>query len=78
MSTITIKEQKIEKQKGVVILPIKEYQRLVANNIPTYYLTGKKAIAADRLVKYGLREHKAGRTIKASSVKEALRIYESK
>lgn len=61
---------------GVVILPLKEYHELRAQAVPTYYLTGKKAEALDRLVEKGLQEHREGKTIKASSLKEALQIYE--
>jgi len=62
MATITINKAKIDKDKGVVILSLKEYERLVRNNIPTYYLTGKAAKDLDKLVEEGLKEHKAGKT----------------
>ena len=44
--------------------------------VSTYYLTGKKALALDRLVEEGLAEHRAGKTIMASSIREASEIYE--
>ena len=62
MATITINKAKIDKDKGVVILSLKEYERLVRNNIPTYYLTGKAAKDLDKLVEEGLKEHKSGKT----------------
>lgn len=43
---------------------------------PTYYLKGKKAKELDRLVEEGLKEYKRGETIEASSLKEALKVYE--
>ena len=46
--------------------------------VPTYYLTGKKAIALDRMVAKALKEHAEGKTIKAGSLKEALAIYNKK
>ena len=73
MATITVRKEKIEKEKGIVILPIREYEKLLG--VPIYYLTGKAAKDADKLVKEGLEDERMGRTIAASSVKEALRKY---
>lgn len=78
MVTITIPKTKIEKQRGVVILPIKEYQRLCQMATPTYYLKGKEAEELDKLVEEGLKDYKEGETIQASSLKEALKIYARK
>lgn len=75
MATISVSERKIEKQKGVVILPLKEYQKLCEKAVPTYCLTGKEAEGLDKLVREGLKEYEEGKTIKASSLKEALKIY---
>ena len=68
MNQITIAKEKIEKQKGVVILPLKEYRELLERAVPTYYLTGKAALKLDRLVKSGLKEFKAGKTKKIRSL----------
>jgi len=68
MSQIAVQKSKIEKQKGVVILPIKEYQKLLEQRVPTYYLTGKAAKDLDKLVEEGLREYKSGRTRKIKSL----------
>lgn len=67
MATITIPKSKIEKEKGVVILSLKEYQKLCQKAVPTYYLRGKKAERLDKLVGEGLREYRKGRckTIKS-------------
>ena len=75
MSSITIQKVKIEKEKGVVVLPILEYKKLLEQSIPTHYLYGKDAKKLDRLVAEGLKEYKAGKTIKAKSLREALKIY---
>ena len=76
MATITITNEKIEKQGGVVILSLKEYQKLCEMAVPTYYLKGKMAEKLDRLVEEGLKEYERGETIEATSLKEALKVYE--
>jgi len=63
-------------REPMVILPLKEYDKLRESAMPTYYLKGKDAEALDKLVKNGLKDHREGKTIKASSLKGALRIYE--
>ncbi|MBI2052792.1 MAG: hypothetical protein HYT34_00935 [Candidatus Ryanbacteria bacterium] len=62
MATISIPKTKIEKQGGIVILSVKEYQRLVKQSIPTRYLFGKEAKKLDTLVSKSLREHRQGKT----------------
>lgn len=62
MTTATLLKKAAAKDAGVVVLPVEEYQRLIAANIPTYYLSGKEAAALDKLVEDGLREHRAGKT----------------
>jgi len=66
----------ILKQKGMVILSLAEYEKLRESAIPTYYLKGKEAEELDDLVREGRKEYKAGKTIKAESLNEALKIYE--
>ena len=78
MATVTVNKRNIQKQKGIVILPIAEYRRLIKRSVPTYYLTGKEAENVDKLVNEGLREYKAGKTIEARSLTDALKIYERK
>ena len=75
-TTIKISQQAFK--KGVVVLPLAEYRELQARAVPTYYLTGKKALALDRLVEEGLKEHREGKTIMASSLREASKIYEKR
>ena len=62
MVTISLSRAAVQKQKGMVVLPIKEYQRLLAAAIPTYYLTGKAALKLDKLVHDGIQDYKAGKT----------------
>jgi len=75
MQTIAIAKRKIEKEAGMVILPIREYEKLVVRAVPTYYLADKEAEKLDKLVKEGLKESQAGKTIKSSSLKGALKLY---
>lgn len=56
------------REKGVVILPLAEYQRLQERAIPEYFLTGKAARDLDKLVEEGLREYKAGKCRKLNSL----------
>ncbi len=67
MATVTVSKTKIEKEKGVVILPVGEYRKLLERSVPTYYLTGKEADKLDKLVKDGLRDYRKGKckTIKS-------------
>ncbi|MFH1968088.1 MAG: hypothetical protein ABIJ84_01740 [bacterium] len=75
MATITIPKIKIRKEGGVVILPIKEYQKLCERAVPAYYLKGQEAEKLDKLVEEGLREYRQGKCISAKSVTHALKIY---
>ncbi len=58
----------VAQEGGVVILSLKEYQRLLENTVPAIYLQGRKAKALDRLVTEGLRQHFEGKTRKISSL----------
>ncbi len=75
MTTITVSKSRIMREKGIVVLPLAEYQRLTERAIPEYYLTGKEAKKLDKLVEEGLREYREGKTIQAPSLKHALRKY---
>ena len=59
---IILSRTTVAKQKGIVILPVKEYQRLLASVVPTYYLKGSAATKLDRLVDKGLQEYRKGKT----------------
>ena len=54
--------------EGVVVLPLKKYEELRRQAIPTYYLEGKEAKEADKLVKEGLKEYRAGKCKKIKSL----------
>ena len=62
MAIVTVRKATIQKQKGVVILPVKEYQKLLERAVPEYYLTGKAARDSDKLVEEGLKAERAGKT----------------
>lgn len=74
--TITVLRKAVEKGGGMVVLSLKEYQKLRERAAPEYYLTGKAAEDLDTFVEEGLREHAEGKTIRASSLDEALEIYD--
>mgnify|MGYP001576651432 CR=1 FL=1 len=73
--TITISREEVQKRGGLIILPLKEYQKLLESAAPTYYLKGKEASNLDRLVEKGLQEYRNGKTVGASSMKDAMRTY---
>ena len=75
MNNITIQKSKIKSENGVVILPVKEYQKLLERAVPTYYLSGKDAEELDKLYEEGMKEYREGRTIKAGSLKEAIKKH---
>lgn len=69
MNEITISKARVAKDAGVVVLPVKVYERLVrAAGIPDVYLTGKAATDLDKLVEDGLREYREGKTRKIKSL----------
>jgi hypothetical protein len=72
MSTIAIAKKQIQAENGVVILPLKEYQRLLKNAVPTFYLSGKEASDLDRLAKKTLCDYKNGKTKKISSLRDLM------
>ncbi len=59
---IEISPKLVERRGGIVVLSLREYQRLLARGVPTYYLKGNAATRLDRLVESGLREHRKGKT----------------
>ena len=68
MTSITVSKSKIQRDGGVVILPVAEYRRLCERAVPEYYLSGKAAEEADRLVNEGMREYEAGKTKRLRSL----------
>jgi len=67
MATISLQKAKIERENGIVILPVREYQKLLERSAPAYYLSGKEGSKLDKLVVAGVKEHKAGKTKKIRS-----------
>ncbi|OGZ32704.1 MAG: hypothetical protein A3H02_02965 [Candidatus Niyogibacteria bacterium RIFCSPLOWO2_12_FULL_41_13] len=57
-------------KEPVVILPLKEYEKLQKSAIPTYYLKGKEAEELDKLVEEGLRDHGLVKTRKIKSLSD--------
>lgn len=60
MNVITISKKRVNKQGGVVVLSLKEYQKLCERVVPVYYLKGKEADKLDKLVKDGLKAYRGG------------------
>lgn len=60
-NSINILKKKIAESGGVVILPIHKYEDLKRRAVPEYYLTGKEAEEADKLVHEGLKEYNEGK-----------------
>ena len=77
MTTTALLKAAVKKQKGVVVLPVEEYQRLLAAAVPTYYLKGKAATRLDKLVENSLREYREGKTVTASSLGEAVKKFKA-
>ncbi|OGY90913.1 MAG: hypothetical protein A3H70_01680 [Candidatus Komeilibacteria bacterium RIFCSPLOWO2_02_FULL_48_11] len=64
-------------EKGFVVLGLDEYESLKKSAVPTYYLTGKAAERLDCEVEQALQEDREGKTIEASSIREAMSIYDA-
>ncbi len=60
-NSITIPRGAVRKAGGFVILPLKEYDKLREQAIPTYYLQGKEARELDKLVEEGEKEYREGK-----------------
>ena len=59
---IEISPKLVERRGGIVVLSLREYQRLLARVVPTFYLKGNAATKLDRLVESGLQEYRKGKT----------------
>ncbi|OGZ00012.1 MAG: hypothetical protein A2945_00660 [Candidatus Liptonbacteria bacterium RIFCSPLOWO2_01_FULL_52_25] len=68
MSGVTIQKSKIRAEKGMVVLPIEEYKKLLLRAVPTFYLSGKAAERIDRLVKDGFTDLKRGKVKRIKSL----------
>lgn len=58
---ISISQSIVNKAGGVVILSLREYQKLCVKAVPTYYLEGKEAEEIDSLAKEGLSAYRRGK-----------------
>ena len=67
---ISISQSIVNKEGGVVILPIREYQKLCAKAVPTYYLEGGEAEDIDSLVKEGLSAYRKGKSKKIRTLSD--------
>jgi len=67
-NTITISKRAIRQRGGLVILPLREYQKLYERAVPTHYLKGKEAKELDKLVEEGLKEYRKGKCKKIKSL----------
>lgn len=70
MQSTTVSPKKAKAEKGVVTLSLREYEELLERTVPNIYLSGKAAEDLDKLVKKGLRDHKAGKTRIIASFKD--------
>ena len=70
MSAITISKKQIDDQRGVVVLPIEEYQRLVleASAVPVEHVSPKEVARLDKMAKKALRDYKNGKLKKLTSL----------
>lgn len=78
MTTATLRKKAAAGDPSVVVLPLKEYRRLIAASVPVVQLKGKAARDLDNLVEKSLREYHAGKTIRAASLSEALAAQRSR
>lgn len=65
-------------KQGVVIMDLEEYEKTRAHFVPTYYLAGKHAENLDKEVDEAMREYRAGKTMRAGSIREALKLHARK
>ncbi|MBI2051066.1 MAG: hypothetical protein HYT31_04700 [Parcubacteria group bacterium] len=73
----TVAVPKKIREKGFVVLGLDEYEALKSAAIPTYHLTGAAAEELDREVEQALKEDREGKTIEASSIREAMSVYDA-
>lgn len=66
--TISIPQNIITREGGVVILTLHEYQQLCKHAIPTYYLESREAEKLDHMVAEGLTAYREGKCKKVKSL----------
>jgi len=64
---ITLSKEIIHKKQGVVILSLREYEKLRESAMSTCYLEGRGAKELDKLIEQGIKECQKGKckTIKS-------------
>lgn len=67
-NSLTISEKTVRRQGGMVILPLREYEKLCERAVPNYYLKGKDAEKLDKLVEEGLKDYREGKCKTAKSL----------
>ncbi len=67
---ITIPQTTINREGGIVILPLREYRKLCNQTVPVYYLQNKKADKLDILIKEGLTAYHRGKCKKIKSLSD--------
>jgi hypothetical protein len=72
MNTITIAKKKIESEKGVVLLSLKEYKRIIDAAVPVEYLPKREIARLNKIGKQAMKEYKAGKAIKINSFADLL------
>ncbi len=60
----------VQERGGVVILPPKEYKKLLQQSMPVHYLSSTAASKLDRLVTTSMREHRLDKTRKINSLRD--------
>lgn len=64
---LNISKNTIQRTGGIVILTLAEYEELKRKIIPPFNLKGINAVKLDKLVKEGLKEYRAGRSMLINS-----------
>lgn len=68
--SVIVSKKSVQQKGGVVVLPLKEYRKLLEKSAPMYYLYGKDAEKLDKLVEGGLKEHREGKTTRIMSLSD--------
>ena len=67
---ISIPSNIIDREGGVVILSLHEYEHLCKHVVPVYYLQGQEAENLDHMAAEGLETYRKGKTKKIRSLAE--------
>ena len=67
MNIVTI-PKRVSKGDDLVVIPRKEYERMIAKMLPEVVLKGSKAESLDRRVKNAIRDYQNGKTKRIKSL----------